>query len=131
MSDVSRRSLLGYSGSAAAGAVLASAGTAHADSDSGGISTGAKGDNGAQSTEAEPARAAAVAFEPGTQFSGRAQHTSGYAEVSMTFSIRHEETSGQQEITPAEVAEALNELAARRGWPRITFYGTPPKAPLN
>ncbi|MFI2617266.1 hypothetical protein [Streptomyces sp. NPDC018584] len=127
MSNVSRRSLLGYSGSAAAGAVLASAGTAHADSDS----TGATEDKGARSTEAGPARAAAVAFEPGTQFSGRAQHSSGYAEVSMTFSIRHEETSGQQEISPEEVAEALNELATRRGWPRITFYGTPPKAPLN
>ncbi|MFD9902849.1 hypothetical protein [Streptomyces sp. NPDC059063] len=120
MSGVSRRSVLGYSGSAAAGAVLASAGTAQA-----------KDGNNAQTAQTAERSQAAVAFEPGTQFSGRAQHSTGYAEVSMTFSIRHEETSGQQEISPAEIAEALNELAAKRGWPRITFYGTPPKAPLN
>ncbi|WP_189177782.1 twin-arginine translocation signal domain-containing protein [Streptomyces lasiicapitis] len=121
MSGVSRRSVLGYSGSAAAGAVLASAGPAQAED--------GKGVQGAQAGEG--GRAAAVAFEPGTQFSGRVQHGSGYAEVSLTFSVRHEETSGQQEISPADIAEALNDLAAKRGWPRITFYGTPPKAPLN
>ncbi|MER5299460.1 twin-arginine translocation signal domain-containing protein [Streptomyces lasiicapitis] len=123
MSGVSRRSVLGYSGSAAAGAVLASAGPAQAED--------GKGVQGAQAGEGGRAAAVAVAFEPGTQFSGRVQHGSGYAEVSLTFSVRHEETSGQQEISPSDIAEALNDLAAKRGWPRITFYGTPPKAPLN
>ncbi|GHC52473.1 hypothetical protein [Streptomyces flavofungini] len=120
MSGVSRRSLLGYSGSAAAGAVLASAGTAQAD-DKGGAAA-------AQTAEGSQS---AVAFEPGTQFSGRVQHGSGYAELSMTFSVRVEEPSGQQEVTPADIAEALNDLAAKRGWPPITFYGTPPKVRLN
>lgn len=123
MSGVSRRSLLGYSGSAAAGAVLASAGTAQAD------------DNGdaaaARTAQAAEGSESAVAFEPGTQFSGRVQHSSGYAELSMTFSVRVEEASGQQEVTPADIAEALNDLAAKRGWPPITFYGTPPKVRLN
>lgn len=123
MSGVSRRSLLGYSGSAAAGAVLASAGTAQAEEKS-----GAAAAQTAQTAEGSPS---AVAFEPGTQFSGRVQHSSGYAELSMTFSVRHEERSGQQEVTPADIAEALNDLAAKRGWPPITFYGTPPKARLN
>ncbi|WJV50520.1 hypothetical protein [Streptomyces flavofungini] len=123
MSGVSRRSLLGYSGSAAAGAVLASAGTAQAD------------DNGG-AADARPAQAAEgsgseVTFAPGTEFSGRVQHSTGYAELSMTFSVRVEEPSGQQVVTPMDVAEALNDLAAKRGWPPITFYGTPPKARLN
>ncbi|MFD9884572.1 hypothetical protein ACFWZT_24255 [Streptomyces alboflavus] len=126
MSGVSRRSLLGYSGSAAAGAVLASAGTAQAEEKSG--AAAAQTAQTAQTAEGSPS---AVAFEPGTQFSGRVQHSSGYAELSMTFSVRHEERSGQQEVTPADIAEALNDLAAKRGWPPITFYGTPPKARLN
>ncbi|WP_405655917.1 hypothetical protein [Streptomyces sp. RK9] len=123
MSGVSRRSVLGYSGSAAAGAVLASAGTAQAEEKSGAAA--------AQNAQAAEGSQSAVAFEPGTQFSGRVQHSSGYAELSMTFSVRHEERSGQQEVTPADIAEALNDLAAKRGWPSITFYGTPPKARLN
>lgn len=123
MSGVSRRSLLGYSGSAAAGAVLASAGTAQADDTSGAAA--------AQSAQAAEGSQSAVAFDPGTQFSGRVQHSSGYAELSMTFSVRIEEASGQQEVTPTDIAEALNDLAAKRGWPPITFYGTPPKARLN
>lgn len=128
MSGISRRSVLGYSGSAAAGAVLASAGPAQADGDK---AAAAQSGQDGQDGRDGGSRAAAVAFEPGTQFSGRAQHGTGYAEVSISFSVRHEETSGQQEISPADIAEALNDLAARRGWPRITFYGTPPKAPLN
>ncbi|MGA4837740.1 hypothetical protein [Streptomyces sp. G45] len=124
MSGVSRRSLLGYSGSAAAGAVLASAGAAHADD-------AAATDATAVDAKTAESATAAVEFAPGTEFSGRAQHSTGYAEVSVTFSIKHEETPAQHVITPTEVAEALNDLAVKRGWPRITFYGTPPKAPLN
>ncbi|WP_161624961.1 hypothetical protein [Streptomyces spectabilis] len=121
MSGVSRRSVLGYSGSAAAGAVLASAGTAQASD----------GKAAKTAETAERTQAAAVAFAPGTEFSGRVQHGTGYAELSMTFTVRTEESPAQYDISPAEIAEALNEVAAKRGWPRITFYGTPPKAPLN
>ncbi|MEI5103781.1 hypothetical protein RB200_41520 [Streptomyces sp. PmtG] len=120
MSGVSRRSVLGYSGSAAAGAVLASAGSAQAEDG-----------KGAKAAESAERTAAAVAFAPGTEFSGRVQHGTGYAELSMTFTVRTEESPAQYDVSPAEIAEALNEVAAKRGWPRITFYGTPPKAPLN
>ncbi|WP_030671894.1 hypothetical protein [Streptomyces sp. NRRL B-1347] len=124
MSGVSRRSVLGYSGSAAAGAVLASAGTAQAQD--------GKAAKTAETAEtAEKAQAAAVEFTPGTEFSGRVQHATGYAELTMTFKVKTEESPAQYDISPAEIAEALNEVAAKRGWPRITFYGTPPKAPLN
>jgi hypothetical protein len=34
-------------------------------------------------------------------------------------------------ISPQEIADLLNDLAVRRGWPAITFYGTPKAAPLN
>ncbi|QEV64185.1 hypothetical protein CP982_40420 [Streptomyces spectabilis] len=113
--------MLGYSGSAAAGAVLASAGTAQADDD-----------KGAKAPEtAERTQTAAVAFPPGTEFSGRVQHGTGYAELNLTFKVKTEESPAQYDISPEEIAEALNEVAAKRGWPRITFYGTPPKAPLN
>ncbi|WP_172382464.1 hypothetical protein [Streptomyces sp. MNP-20] len=124
MSGVSRRSLLGYSGSAAAGAVLASAGAAQAED-------GKAAQAADTGTSAERTQAAAVAFAPGTEFTGRVQHGTGYAELSMTFTVKTEESPAQYDISPAEIAEALNEVAAKRGWPRMTFYGTPPKAPLN
>lgn len=117
LSELSRRSLLGYSGTAAAGAVLASSGTAQATA-----------------TEAtETADATTVTFPSGTEFSGKTlMPVDDYAaQISLSFSIAFSEAPTTNTITPLEVANALNELTASRGWPAITFYGTPAPAPLT
>ncbi|UUU20455.1 hypothetical protein [Streptomyces sp. DSM 40750] len=117
MSHFSRRSLLGYSGSAAAGAVLASGGTAQAATTVG------------ASAESE---AAAVDFPGGTEFSGMVRMPDTEStELTFSFTVSAAEAPAAQRITALEVANALNELAATRGWPPITFYGTPAPAPLN
>lgn len=116
MSKISRRSLLGYSGTAAAGAVLASSAATSAAAASG---------------EAADIEAAAVDFQNGTEFSGITSIGPIDAEMSLTFSIRVADAPTAYVITPLEVAEALSALAEARGWPPITFYGTPPPAPLN
>ncbi|MGW4233074.1 hypothetical protein ACWEF9_27995 [Streptomyces sp. NPDC004980] len=116
MSNMSRRSLLGYSGTAAAGAVFASAGAATA-------ATGAEG------TQAD-----AVEFEQGTEFGAHASISDSDLMMEMTFSVRVDRPNGVptvHEITPLEIANALSEIAEAKGWPPITFYGTPPPAPLN
>ncbi|WP_330242451.1 hypothetical protein [Streptomyces sp. NBC_00525] len=116
MSELSRRSLLGYTGTAAAGAVFASAGTAEASGQE------------AQSTTTS------TVFEDGTEF--RADHTMGENDlrIEMSFSVRVDKPNGYpsaQHITSLEVAQALSALAQSKGWPPLTFYGTPPPAPLN
>ncbi|MFD3933416.1 hypothetical protein [Streptomyces sp. NPDC058614] len=117
MSELSRRSLLGYSGTAAAGAVLASSGPAQA----------------AAAEATQTADAATVTFPSGTEFSGKTlMPVDDYAaQISLSFSIAFSEAPTTNTITPLEVANALNELAASRGWPAITFYGTPAPAPLT
>lgn len=120
MSSISRRSLLGYSGTTAAGAVLGS--TAGAPP--------------AQAAEAEDAGAQATEFDSQTFFKGRtgrpgADPTGTTMEVEIEFRVQNTEAPAAYEVSPAEVAEALNELAASKGWPPITFYGTPKPAPLN
>lgn len=117
MSKISRRSLLGYSGTAAAGAVLATSATSSAAAASG----------EAADTEA----AAAVEFENGTEFSGITSIGPIDAQMSLTFSVRVVDVPAANNLTPLEVAEALSALAEARGWPPITFYGSPPPAPLN
>ncbi|MCX4679835.1 hypothetical protein OG413_31920 [Streptomyces sp. NBC_01433] len=115
MSSMSRRSLLGYSGSAAAGAAFASAGTATA-------------------AGAEESRSTTVEFDPGTEFAAQANAADSDLMMEMTFSVRVDRPNGvpsAQEITPLEIAEALSALAEAKGWPPITFYGTPPRVPLN
>lgn len=114
MSKISRRSLLGYSGTAAAGAVLATSSAAAASGE-------------ATDTEA----AAAVEFENGTEFSGITSIGPIDAQMSLTFSVRVVDVPAANNLTPLEVAEALSALAEARGWPPITFYGSPPPAPLN
>lgn len=117
LSELSRRSLLGYSGTAAAGAVLASSGPAQATA-----------------TEAtETADAATVTFPGGTEFSGSVLLPEGdyVGQISLSFSVGFSETPAANTITPLEIANALNELTASRGWPAITFYGTPAPAPLT
>ncbi|MFD3922319.1 hypothetical protein [Streptomyces sp. NPDC058595] len=119
MSKISRRSLLGYSGTAAAGAVLASSATAQA-----------AGSDAAPAQAAETG-AAAVAFDNGTEFTGRTSIGPVDASMTLTFSLQIDEAPPANRITALEVAEALSELAEARGWPPVTFYGTPPPAPLN
>ncbi|MGW1843295.1 hypothetical protein [Streptomyces sp. NPDC001966] len=115
MSEISRRSLLGYSGTAAAGAVFASAGTARA-----------AGTEEAQSTPAE--------FGPGTEFKAQQSMAESDLMMEMTFSVRVDWPNGSpsaQEITALEVAQALSAIAESKGWPPLTFYGTPAPAPLT
>ncbi|MFE6332119.1 twin-arginine translocation signal domain-containing protein [Streptomyces sp. NPDC057798] len=115
MSSISRRSLLGYSGTTAAGAVLGTAASA-------------------QPAQAAEAGAEATAFDPHTFFKGRTYRTIGddtHAEVEIEFRVANHEVPSASAITPLEIAELLSELAASRGWPPITFYGTPAPAPLN
>ncbi|MGV9455221.1 hypothetical protein [Streptomyces sp. NPDC003635] len=121
MSSMSRRALLGYSGTTAAGAVLGSAASAQP----------------ASAAEAE-AQAAAVAteFDPQTFFKGRtwragADEGGTNMEVEIEFRVQNHETPTASAVSPTEIAEALNELAAAKGWPPITFYGTPKQVPLN
>ncbi|MEV0256752.1 hypothetical protein AB0H82_21145 [Streptomyces sp. NPDC050732] len=125
MTGVSRRALLGYSGSAAAGAALASAGTAAA----------ADGPAGEGATAGE--RAAAVqAADPnvdvanGTEFRGDASIGDIDARMEISFKINIENAPAGKQITPTEIANALNEIGMSRGWPKVTFYYTT-SAPLN
>lgn len=123
MSSFSRRSLLGYSGTAAAGAVLASGGTAQAATTTAG---------GAAVTASAESGTAAVDFPEGTRFSGTVRMPgTEMTELTLSFTVSTVETPAAQRIDALEVAEALNELAAARGWPPVTFYGAPAPAPLN
>ncbi|MFM9590539.1 hypothetical protein ACKI1J_18245 [Streptomyces scabiei] len=124
MSGPSRRSLLGYSGSAAAGAVLTTNGTAQeATAVSAETTTGADTDSGPS---------AAAGFSDGTRFSGTVRMPgTEMTEPTVGFSVGTTEAPAAQRITALDVAEALNTLTAARGWPPVTFYGTPAPAPLN
>ncbi|WP_318205456.1 hypothetical protein [Streptomyces sp. SCL15-4] len=117
MSAISRRSLIGYTGTTAAGAVIA--GTASASP--------------AQAAQTESASTAAD-FPEGTLFGGRVGRSTNSdtpADLEIKFSVTNSETPAGYVVTPQEIADALNELIASRGWPAITFYGTPAPAPLN
>ncbi|GAA3482105.1 hypothetical protein GCM10018966_066370 [Streptomyces yanii] len=123
MSSMSRRTLLGYSGTTAAGAVLGGAAAAQP----------------AQAAEPQAVQAqaqtASADFPAGTLFEGRVGMDTGAetpADLRIKFSVMIEETPpADSVISPQEIADALNELAARKGWPTITFYGTPAPARLN
>ncbi|WP_416969803.1 twin-arginine translocation signal domain-containing protein [Streptomyces sp. 4F14] len=112
MSDVSRRTLLGYSGTTAAGAVLGA------------------------TTAAQPARAAepataTVEFSPGTQFTGAATIGDIDATLRIKFSVDTEQAPAGAGVTALELATLLSDFAVSKGWPPITFYGTPPPVALN
>ncbi|MDF6060618.1 hypothetical protein FKO01_54185 [Mesorhizobium sp. B2-3-3] len=117
VSDISRRKLLGYSGTAAAGAVFASTAAA-ADA--------AERDEAATTTTPE--------FMEGTDFRADASMAESDLMMDLTFKIRVDKPNGYpsaQDITPLEVAQALSALAQSKGWPPLTFYGTPPPVALN
>ncbi|MEU9750396.1 hypothetical protein ACFV85_17550 [Streptomyces niveus] len=113
MSKISRRSLLGYSGTAAAGAVLASSAAS------------------ASASTVSGETAAPVDFPPGTEFTGNTSIGPIDAAMTLTFTLRVDQAPAANDVTPLEVAEALSALAEARGWPPITFYGAPAPAPLN
>ncbi|MEU2021420.1 hypothetical protein ABZ565_04535 [Streptomyces sp. NPDC016469] len=127
MSQFSRRSLLGYTGTAAAGAVFATAGTSEA----------AGRDEPATAAEATTTSTSAtnpVEFVDGTEFRADQSMSESDLMMEMSFKVRVDKPNGcpsAQDITPLEVAEALSALAQSKGWPPLTFYGTPAPAPLN
>ncbi|MDX3519243.1 hypothetical protein [Streptomyces scabiei] len=128
MSGLSRRSLLGYSGSAAAGAVLTTNSTTQ---EATAVSAEAAADTGTDS-DSDSGPSTAVDFPDGTRFSGTVRMPgTEMTELTIGFSVGTTEAPAAQRITALEVAEALNALAAARGWPPVTFYGTPAPAPLN
>ncbi|WP_327248555.1 hypothetical protein [Streptomyces sp. NBC_01320] len=53
------------------------------------------------------------------------------ADMQIKFSDRCNETPAPYAISSQEIADLLNDLAVRRGWPTITFYRTPKAAALN
>ncbi|KUJ69448.1 hypothetical protein ACZ90_11195 [Streptomyces albus subsp. albus] len=127
MSGISRRSLLGYSGTTAAGAVLASAGSAQAadaeekkGKDAGG--TGVEESVGAQ---------AAASFPAGTEFKGRTAVPGVGGELVITFSVAMMDAPASHDVPAIDIANALTKLAEDHGWSPITFYGTPAPAPLT
>ncbi|MFI5673766.1 hypothetical protein [Streptomyces cellulosae] len=127
MSSISRRTLLGYSGTAAAGTVLGV--TAPAEAAETAETTETTETTAASGTAAASA-APASEFPEGTLFSGRT--SLDYAAMAIRFSVEMVETPPDgYAVDPSEIADALNELVVSRGWPAITFYGTPKPAPLN
>ncbi|MFD8417665.1 twin-arginine translocation signal domain-containing protein [Streptomyces sp. NPDC059650] len=127
MSGISRRSLLGYSGTAAAGAVLASGGSAEAAE---AHAREAKATAAAATTTTQGTQAAS-AFPRGTQFKGTGMVPEVGGEVVITFSVSTVDAPASYDIPPIELANALNKIAQAHGWSPITFYGTPAPAPLT
>ncbi|MEV5849028.1 twin-arginine translocation signal domain-containing protein [Streptomyces sp. NPDC051985] len=113
MSSISRRSLLGYSGTAAAGAVVGTATSAE------------------QAQAAETETASAV-FPDGELFTGGSSIGDVDTYLTIRFSVETNATnaSGNQ-ISPSELADLLSDFAVSRGWPAVTFYGRPVPAKLN
>ncbi|MCB5166458.1 hypothetical protein LG634_16630 [Streptomyces bambusae] len=127
MSGISRRSLLGYSGTAAAGAALGSAGSAQAAEGEAAEASQAA----AQASASGSAAQSTTTFPPNTQFKGRTSLPSFEGELTITFSVAMVDAPSQHSVPPIEIANALNELAQQRGWNPITFYGTPAPVPLT
>ncbi|MEH0447574.1 MULTISPECIES: hypothetical protein [unclassified Streptomyces] len=121
---VSRRALLGYSSTAAAGAVLTSAGSARAE----------EADVTDRTTTAQQAGVTGETADADEEWGGSTQFhgttppgpEEGY--ITMTFSIDQMPSPTMQKVTALDVAGAINELLTSRGWPTIKFYGDVPKA---
>jgi len=129
VSSISRRSVLGYTGTAAAGAVLSTAGPAQAAE----AKTNTEAETGAT---AEQASATAVEFQSNPGFAGTAilgPINSAYLELDLSFSVAMNEvsTTDPKYFSALDIANLLNQYATSKGWPAITFYGTPVKQPLN
>jgi hypothetical protein len=107
---VSRRALLGYSGSAAAGAVLASGGSAQAEE---------------SSTVAEQAAAdSTVTFVSDIGFTGASVPDVDADALRVHFTVEGGGSSPTTEaVTALDIANAINDLVTSRGWPPIRFHG--------
>ncbi|KQX73637.1 hypothetical protein [Streptomyces sp. Root1310] len=115
---MSRRALLGYSSSAAAGAVLASAGPAQAEAEEGAVAEQAAG-----STTEWP-------WGAGIEFSGVTPPGPEEGSLRVTFSLTAFSSPTAQAVNERDIADAINELLISRGWPSIPFYGAL-TTPLN
>ncbi|MEU1513414.1 hypothetical protein ABZ490_14860 [Streptomyces sp. NPDC005811] len=109
---MSRRALLVSSGSAAAGAVLASAGAAGAE----------------ESEVAEQADESTPAWGNNVPFRGVTPPGPDEGSVTVNFTIDLMSGPTGQDVTALDVADAINELLVSCGWPAIQFYGNVPKA---
>jgi hypothetical protein len=136
MSSLSRRTLLGYTGTAAAGtaatgSALFTGGAARAAGNGTADENPAPGQAQTQA-ETQTQESAGADFPEGTKFSGYVRMPGAeMTELTVSFTVSTTEAPAAQRISALEVANALNELAATRGWPPVTFYGTPAPAPLN
>jgi hypothetical protein len=137
MSSMSRRAVLGFTGTAAAGALVAGAGPAQAaGGEQAADRTAQAGDRQAQpKAHAEQAGTTTTDFPFGTQFTAHTTHDfpggDEPANLTLTFSVTTVEEPPAYTLTPLDIATALSEYAQSRGWPALTFYGTPAPAPLN
>ena len=113
MSSISRRSLLGYSGTAAAGAVVGTA-------------------TSAEQAQAAETESTSAVFPDGTLFTGGSGIADADTYLTIKFSVETNasDASGNR-IDPGELADLLSDFAVSRGWPAVTFYGTPVPARLN
>ncbi|MET8944477.1 twin-arginine translocation signal domain-containing protein [Streptomyces sp. NPDC004542] len=111
---MSRRSLLGYSGTAAASAAVGGAASA-------------------PPAQAQVARTetASTDFSPGTLFSGESTIGDVDAYLTIKFRVQVTDAPASHSIDPLEIAGLLNDFITERGRPAVTFSGTPPPAPLN
>ncbi|MBK3564782.1 hypothetical protein [Streptomyces sp. MBT62] len=116
MSRISRRSLLAHSGTTAVGAMVGGAAAAQP----------------AQAAEAA-ADTTAADFPAGTLFTATSElDVPGQLPgLTIKFSVATIEVPAANDITATEIADLLNDFAASKGWPSLTFYGTPAPAPLN
>jgi hypothetical protein len=117
MSNISRRSILGYTGTAAAGAVLTTAASTPAAQ--------------AKETTVEQATVSGTAFQLNLPFKATSYDGATGRELDISFTLGVTEADGNYVITHSEVAAALSALAQSHGWPALTFYGTPVPAPLT
>ncbi|WP_037911207.1 hypothetical protein [Actinacidiphila yeochonensis] len=137
MSAISRRAVLGYTGTAAAGTILAGAGQAHAAEPAQQPTATPQAQTQAQpEARAQQADASTPDFPQGTQFSGGTYTTFPGADdgtsMTITFSVQWDMVApGTHAVTPAEIAQALSQLVQSKGWPAITFYGAPAPVAVN
>lgn len=71
-------------------------------------------------------------FPEGTLFAGTSSLGFERPQITIKFSVAASEApEAANAVSPTDIADALNDFIASRGWPAITFYGTPAPAPLN
>ncbi|MGW0947362.1 hypothetical protein ACWD4O_33095 [Streptomyces sp. NPDC002623] len=125
---VSRRALLGYSSSAAAGAVLASAGPAQAEAEAQAQAQAEGSVGAAQAAETETETETDPDWGWNVPFRGVTPPGPEEGSIVVSFNIDFMSSPTAQKVTALDVADAINELLTSRGWPAIQFIGSVPKA---